>query len=419
MSIGGHSPLGTLLIQRLDAALGNTLGQQNNISTGARPDAVSQPSHSERNQRSENTTSRHPQHSVEQATRHAQHGKQQQLRQDVSVNRQAAIESLLRHTSTAATKSAPTTLGKAAQTILQIIDRYPEIKHGLQGRHPLANQGDLRSLLHAALTQARAHTASSPTPASTQASPPSTELPAPSTSLNRPAVAASSVLQQLDTTALAQNFMRGLQQTVQHSGMFYEAQLARFAFGQGSLQTLTQQPQNQLAGAPTQPTQTTAQSGQTESHSNNVTPHTATTAAMASDSSDSPQAMLIRQQLEVLANQQFQWRGEAWQNVPLDWLIQRKQQHEGSPNHKRTVSSQQWDSHLRMQLPLLGTVEVALTLIDQQLSLRIVAPEGHDSLHAHLPVLQDRLTALGFTLHALTMQAESPSTPSQSEPHDG
>lgn len=414
MSIGGHSPLGTLLIQRLDAALGNTLGQQSNISTGARPDAVSQPQHPERNQRSENTTSRHPQHSVEQATRHAQQGKQQQPRQDVGLNRQAAIESLLRHTSTAATKSAPTTLGKAAQTILQIIDRYPEIKQGLQGHHPLANNGDLRSLLQAALTQARAHTVS----ITSQAAQPATGQTNTDSTLARPLSATASLLQQLDTTALAQNFMKGLQQTVQHSGMFYEAQLARFAFGQGSLQTLLQQPQNQPANAQANTPQSTAQST-THAETQNATNHPPHQAAAAADNSDSPHSLLLRQQLEVLANQQFQWRGEAWQNVPLDWLIQRKQQHEGSPNHKRTVSSQQWDSHLRMQLPLLGTVEVALTLVDKQLSLRISAPEGHDSLQPHLPALQDRLTTLGFSLQRLTMQEDTTSLPPSSDAHDG
>lgn len=412
MSIGGHSPLGTLLIQRLDAALGNTLGQQSNISSGARPDAVSQPQHPERNQRSENTTSRHPQQSVKQATRHAQQGKQQQLRQDVGLNRQAAIESLLRQTSTSATKSAPTTLGKAAQTILQIIDRYPEIKQGLQGRQPLANNGDLRTLLQTALAQARSHTLVSPQAQQPTPSSPVAEQSTSTAQLMRPAVVSTSLLQQLDTTALAQNLMKGLQQTVQHSGMFYEAQLARFAFGQGALQTLTQQPQNQ------QTNNTAPNSSQGTQHAkpeSSATPTAHTTAALsATDGSDSPHSLLIRQQLEVLANQQFQWRGEAWQNVPLDWLIQRKQQHEGSANHKRTVSSQQWDSHLRMQLPLLGTVEVALTLVDKQLSLRITAPDGHDSLNAHLPALQDRLSALGFNLHTLSLQ-DTPLSPPDSD----
>ncbi len=44
MSIGAPSNLGTLLVQRLDAVLGTTLGQQANIASGAGPQAVpSQP----------------------------------------------------------------------------------------------------------------------------------------------------------------------------------------------------------------------------------------------------------------------------------------------------------------------------------------------------------------------------------------
>src|SRR3546814_4069611 len=68
MSIGGPSPLGTLLVQRLDAVLGVTLSQQANLVTGARPDAVAQAANAERAEGTSNETLRHPRDVVDRAT---------------------------------------------------------------------------------------------------------------------------------------------------------------------------------------------------------------------------------------------------------------------------------------------------------------------------------------------------------------
>lgn len=72
MSVGGPSPLGTLLVQRLDAALGTTLSQQANLVTGARPDAVTQPANPERADAARTETQRHPREVVERATSQAE-----------------------------------------------------------------------------------------------------------------------------------------------------------------------------------------------------------------------------------------------------------------------------------------------------------------------------------------------------------
>src|SRR3546814_18705261 len=68
MSIGGPSPLGTLLVQRLDAVLGVTLSQQATLVTGARPDAVAQAANAERAEGARNETLRHPRDVVDRAT---------------------------------------------------------------------------------------------------------------------------------------------------------------------------------------------------------------------------------------------------------------------------------------------------------------------------------------------------------------
>src|SRR5690554_6446215 len=113
MSVGGPSPLGTLLVQRLDAALGTTLSAQANVVSGARPDAVSQPGHPERPDALRNEVLRHPREVVDRAASQAeQHGRQAVDRARLDARTAAAL--LTRNApNTTATPSAPTTLGQA------------------------------------------------------------------------------------------------------------------------------------------------------------------------------------------------------------------------------------------------------------------------------------------------------------------
>src|SRR3546814_12737062 len=117
MSVGGSSPLGTLLVQRLDAALGTTLSQQANLVTGARPDAVTQAANPERADPTRTETQRHPKEAVDRATAHAEQqgrGAVDKARLDA---RTAALLLSSNLPNTATTPSAPTPLGQAAKII--------------------------------------------------------------------------------------------------------------------------------------------------------------------------------------------------------------------------------------------------------------------------------------------------------------
>ena len=134
MSLGGPSALGTLLISRLDAALGVTLSQQTNLAAGARPDAVSQTTPSERVNPIDGAAQRHPQKnidrllaqtrppdkspsSLQRKTRHP--GALPAAGQlDGRTTRASARQPL---PSATATASAPTSLGTAAQIILALL----------------------------------------------------------------------------------------------------------------------------------------------------------------------------------------------------------------------------------------------------------------------------------------------------------
>ncbi|HLS42856.1 MAG TPA: flagellar hook-length control protein FliK [Paenalcaligenes sp.] len=429
MSIGGPSPLGTLLIQRLDAVLGHTVGQQANLVTGARADAVSQSPQPERNQPVHNSPVRHPREVVDQLKQHQGQSQQAQVRHSQSLdNRQAAIEALLRHTSTSATPSAPTTLGRAARTILEIIERFPDGTKPLVGQRPLVDGIQLQQLgqqLQAAqrggsASQSNLSEQNALTRASTSAS-----AGAPNPAANPNVQTSASTQQTLSPShqvlnALVQLFTQGLRSTVQQSGMFYESQLARFSFGQHSeLQLLQQQPQNQLAS------QTAADAASSQQNqSKTASPSTHSSAQHASHPTPTltePELAhqgLIRQQLEVLAAQQFLWRGEVWPHAPLEWMVQREQEHEGTASHQPNTPSEQWRSTLRMHLGGLGDIEFDISLQDKQLALHIRAADTAATLQPHLQQLNERLEEHGLHIKQLNLSNLLPSTSGPSTSHD-
>lgn len=404
MSIGGPSPLGTLLIQRLDAVLGTTSGQQTNIVTGARPDAVSQSAQATRNQAIQNNTAKHPRETVDQITRQRQQHSNAHVRHGAQLDhRQSAIEALLRHTNTSATTSAPTTLGRAARTILEIIERFPDGSTPLKGQHPIVNKQRLHTLLTTAATLSPRATTNHAQQANTA---PSTNIRVETTATQSP----TSPVQQTGVDQLVQYLTQGLRNTIEQSGMFYESQLALFSFGKASisLSQLQQQPQNALPSELSNNSSSSQSEGKTTSNatlssnpgspSNTLTTHTDTEFAHQN---------IIRQQLEVLATQQLLWRGEVWAHTPFEWQIKREQEHEGSHNHKKTINSERWNSSLRMHLASLGDIEIKISMHDKQVSLQIKAPESAPTLQTHLPRLNERLSLQGLHIEHLSLDKVS------------
>src|SRR5690606_6402431 len=214
MSIGAPSNLGTLLIQRLDAALGTTLGQQSNLATGAGPQAVPQPANSENSTPLQNPVQRHPREAVDQA---GQQGRQQAA-VDKAV-REMRLDNLLGRSTTfqGTTQSAPTTLGFAARIILALLNQFPKDGQPVRGQSPLLpNTGNGRAAPQGPVAGANLAGTAGGT-GSAPAAGPSTAQPggvAPTwgqlaTALGQPG-------------ALAARFSQALTQSVQTSGLFYE-----------------------------------------------------------------------------------------------------------------------------------------------------------------------------------------------------
>lgn len=452
MSVNGPT-LGTLLVQRIDAALGIATSQQTNIANGARPDAVSQAAEAAKLDPLQNPTSREPRENVDRA----QLQNEQQVRQAIERGKLDAQKGLLKGTregpNTTTTPSAPTTLGNAARTILSLLTTFPQQPAPVQGRQPLVSPFGEGKQNTATQNQNAPSGTASGSGSSPAASTASAANPGSATSTGNPAGqtgqaggsqgstnATANSQGSTQATANAQGnpvismamtaqrtspqaFMQALGNALQSSGLFYESHLADLAFGKTQAQTVRQEPQAQLHLAaqarPAQPPAATdatlqnntvtsraepaggpsASSGSTQASAN--APGTgAQTAAQPGASATTlaglhPEShLMVRQQLEVLANQTVAWRGEAWPDAKMDWEIQRRE-----PDHDADPESQtHWATRLKLQLPHLGEIDVRINLVDNRVLLHAVAPQSAQTLSEHRDMLRSSFDASGLTL---------------------
>jgi hypothetical protein len=420
MSIGAPSNLGTLLIQRIDAALGTTLGQQANLASGAGPQAVPQPGNPENPNALRNPAQRDTREAVDQANaegqRRAAVGK---------AGREMQLDNLLGRSTTfqGATQSAPTTLGYAARIILALLNQFPQAGQTIQGRAPLLPSSGQPAGNPGAAAQPGA---GAPLPGQAQASPAgTTQIWAQvATTLNQPG-------------ALAARFAQALSQSIQGSGLFYESHVAQLAAGKLPPQALRQEPQGQLntPGQPAGPgTPATGRAGnaptalgalaqqlqapppadpgatapaQTAAHTSAQPAGTAPAAQTPNPVPGiDPQAqLLVRQQLEVLAQQGFVWQGEAWPGADMEWEVRRRQPDDGQDP---ATDQEFWSTRLNLRLPTLGEVQARLSLSGDQLVMRLTAPQSADRLSGSIEPLRSRLLAQGLQASQLSVMDRDP-----------
>ncbi|AMR81956.1 flagellar hook-length control protein FliK [Cupriavidus nantongensis] len=107
---------------------------------------------------------------------------------------------------------------------------------------------------------------------------------------------------------------------------------------------------------------------------------------------------LVRQQLELLATQQFRWIGEAWPGTQMAWEIARDPVDDGDAHGD--ASARTWSTRLLLELPELGTIEARLSLSPGGLGARLMADASgvagrFDDARGRL---QERLAANGIEL---------------------
>jgi hypothetical protein len=211
-------------------------------------------------------------------------------------------------------------------------------------------------------------------------------------------------------------FVQGLSLAVQSSGLFYESHLNDLAFGKQSIDSLLQEPQgkiNQLNTDNGNLTDTRADTARADAPRHASTPANADaaihTGAATSDGALSglhPEThLLVRQQLETLANQAFVWRGEAWPDTPIQWELTRREQ---ADTDSGAIADNHWATRIKLTMPNLGEVEAKIKLAGQKMTVHLVAASSAQRLNEHSKALRSRYSALGLQLDQLLINTDTP-----------
>lgn len=451
MSIG-PAALGNVLVQRLDAVLGTTMSAANaNQISGARPDAVSQPGSPEKAGPSDG--------SARDTRQGIQTGGARGDRQNTVVDPKTAAALALAArglvTSSDTTASAPTTLGTTARTILALLAQYPEAAPAVQGRAPLWSadaQGGQQPGGAAPGSQAGPAQPGQPAQAGQPGQPaaaPATPLPAAATSAatsaatpgatpGAPLSAAADAASAKPAThpagqaggakgadavshaslaaggPSARALGQALRNALQTSGLFYESHLTDMVFGRKNPSTLENEPQARLSRDTASHANVQAR-GRTEAASASRSGGGAEAPASSGGSaaSSTPGApisgihqdltVLVRQQLDVLANQTVNWQGEAWPGTQMEWEVERDPY-----GADRESAVPTWATRVKLDLPRLGLVDARLNLAGDQIVLQLIAPHSASEINDSSDMLRSRLLAAGLTLSNLTVSVVEP-----------
>jgi hypothetical protein len=180
------------------------------------------------------------------------------------------------------------------------------------------------------------------------------------------------------------------------SGLFYESHLADWAVGQDSLDGLMQEPQNRLTTEAARSAPAFALPDASDA---------------AGQKPANPMHTLLSQQLQVLEAPNFIWKGELWSGQTLEWQVRQETdpQADGATAAVRDAEAG-WESHLKLTLPQLGTLDVHIKLdAHQAFSIRMVPehPQTAPLLQKNQGRLIEQLAAAGCTLQTVTVQHDA------------
>lgn len=444
MSVG-PAALGTVLVQRLDAVMGTTMAAHANAVSGARGDAVTQPGAVERAGKADSAL-RDPGQIQPGGAR----GDRPATVIDPKTAAALALAARGLVTSNETTASAPTTLGTTARSIMALLAQYPDAAPPLAGRAPLWQANAQSQASTPAAAQTNPQTPQSTTAASSPSSPASAVASSSTTSATALAATANTTATTTTTasaspgqaattpstplhgpnavtmTAFASQspqvaqLAQALRQVLQSSGLFYESHLTELAFGKRTAADLEDEPQAKLKNdaAANGGAATTARKGAAEPSPAPVRTAAAGGADAAPGSASATNThtpgtpvpgihqdtnLLVRQQLDVLANQALAWQGEAWPGTPMEWEVERDP-YGGDPDSAVPT----WATRLKLDLPRLGLVEARLNLAGDQVVLQLIAPFSAAEISESSEQLRTRLHATGLTLSNLSVDAVDP-----------
>lgn len=358
--------LNTLLVQRVETALGVTLSQHTQLGTTRGNAGVPPAGRSQSVPAPESAT--HKQFLPEQLrTQQSVRAQQTPLNHSASsirgsVGTEPAMDMRAQNAPAASTRMQLSPVGRI---LYSLFEQFPQGVGPLKGERPLFVDA-VMSLRAAALAKVQD---------------PLLEIRRPSTVTATPMPALPS------STALSGALGIALWQSIVQSGLFYESQLWRaLRLNPEGIEYLREQPQ-----------------GQIPAHRSDQSLEELATSIRAT----------IRHQLELLAAPVIHWQGFAWPDVPMNWVIlpqawedMSAQEQPEQDAAEREAESEPWVSKIALTLPHLGEVNVRLRIVDETVDLAIEAQQAQ-VLEQAKEQLQMRFEQLNVQVRELTVKAMS------------
>ena len=238
----------------------------------------------------------------------------------------------------------------------------------------------------------------------------------------------------------AQDLLPLLKQAITQSGMFYESHQAEWVEGRFTKAALLQEPQGKLsspaafasasveeqasaaqakaavpnAGMPAAAPRLAAELAQTQGSTVDGGKTSATLSpAQAPAQLVAPQAhLLVQQQLEALATQNFSWQGQVWPGQEMRWEID---EDAARPYLENEETAQKWTTRVHLTLPNLGEIDAQIRLQGQQIALTMSAGDAQtrELMRAASLALRSQLDEAGLTLASMGVDAATESRDGQ------
>ena len=248
-------------------------------------------------------------------------------------------------------------------------------------------------------------------------------------------------LRALGSSLFASIIRETLSREIARPGLSYEATLWRILRSNDNLKELANHPKALLL----KEQQTEQQISRQISILSALTQGKAE-AAPAPPALSGPLASLVQQQLDMHHQQRIVWQGEAWQGAAMTWEIQKdnsqafaaqqpanrteEEQNEAGNEVSRQEqgdANTPWSTTLTLSLPLLGKIRVMVQIIDNHVQAQyqvIDNPKLKDNqstaslLFQRMPEFTNRLQALGLQTHSFEVFTDPGQAQSGSQPKE-
>lgn len=439
------SSISTLLVQRLETALGVTLSAQGQLQSARSRQSVLPTGSAARPEALENATKAHLQtgnfqavaQNVQATLGHRTALQGAQVGNANNTGSQQAIGQAGSNAADAATrpplKSTSTRWSNAAKSVLALLEHMPKQAAPLSNPNqaPIIpkNPKELLSYLSrpadsAATSGAGLQTSGGASSGAAGAA--GAQATSAGTPLKEEAIRA------LGSSLFASIIRETLTREITRPGLSYEATIWRLLRSNGNLKELANHPKALLLKE-----QQAEQ--QINRHISLFPALTQGKAEAAPPALSGPLASLVQQQLEMHHQQRIVWQGEAWQGAAMSWEIQKDnpqafaaQQPANRPEEEKNDAGSEathqdkgeahtpWSTTLTLSLPQLGKIRIMVQIIDNHVQAQyqvIDNPKLKDNqsttslLLQHMPEFTRRLQALGLETHSFEVFTD----PSQSQ----